>query len=149
SAIGKALVQGGNLMLYGCEVAQGAAGLQFISDLSAATGGAHVAASTQDVGTLLNTTNGSITFENWTLDASTGTIDAVTPFTQAALDSYDGLLANTTLTATGFTTTLAIDADGDKGISPGDTVNSQVTITNTTGTAATGATLSVTPSGVT
>src|SRR5262249_54290049 len=34
SAIGKALVQGGDLMLYGCDVAQGAAGQQFINDLS-------------------------------------------------------------------------------------------------------------------
>jgi Domain of unknown function (DUF4347)/SdrD B-like domain/Bacterial Ig domain len=146
SAIGKSLVPGGDLMLYGCDVAQGAAGQQFIDDLSAATGGANVAASTQDIGTIAGT-NG--TFENWTLDASTGTIDASTPFTQAAMDSYEGLLANTTVTVSAISTTLTTDADGDKGISPGDTVTSSITISNTTSTAATGLTLSETLSGLT
>jgi hypothetical protein len=146
AAIGQALAPNGDLMLYGCEVAAGAAGQQFINDLSVATGGAHVAASTENVGTLL--TNNS-TFENWTLDASTGTIDATTPFTQAAMDSYQGLLSGTTITATGFTTTLTVDSDGDGGISPGDTVTSQVTINNTTATAATGVAFSETLSGLT
>jgi Domain of unknown function (DUF4347)/Bacterial Ig domain len=149
ASIGKALVPGGDLMLYGCDVAQGAAGQQFITDLSAATGGAHVAASTQEIGTLLNTTNGSIAYENWTLDASTGTINASTPFTQAAMDSYEGLLVNTTLTVPSFKTGLTVDADNDGGISPGDTVTSEVAISNTTANPANGVTLSETPSGLT
>ncbi len=146
SAIGKSLVPGGDLMLYGCDVAQGAAGQQFIDDLSTATGGANVAASTQEIGTVSGT-NG--TFENWTLDASTGPIDATTPFTQSAMDSYEGLLAGTTVTVSAISTTLTTDADGDKGISPGDTVTSSITINNTTSNPATGLTLSETLSGLT
>jgi hypothetical protein len=146
AAIGKVLVPGGDLMLYGCDVAAGSAGQQFIDDLSAATGGANVAASTKDIGTL---TSSNATFENWTLDASTGTIDASNPFTQAAMDSYQGLLSNPNLTATGFTTTLTVDADGDGGISPGDTVTSQVTLNNTGTNSALGVAFSETLSGLT
>jgi hypothetical protein len=146
AAIGKSLKPGGDLLLYGCDVAQGAAGQQFISDLSAYAGGAIVAASTQNIGTLQGSNGG---FENWSLDASTGPIHARVPFTAAALASYEGLLANTTLTASSITTTLTTDADHDGGISPGDTVTSTVTITNTTGNAANNVTLSETASGLT
>ena len=146
AAIGQALAPGGDILLYGCDTAQGAAGLQFISDFSAYAGGHGVAASTQDIGTLQGS-NG--TFENWTLDASTGAIDASVPFTAAALDNYRGLLAGTTVTASAITTTLTVDADNDGGISPGDTVTSEVTITNSTSTAATGVAFSETLNGLT
>jgi hypothetical protein len=145
AAIGKALGPNGDILLYGCDVAEGTAGLQFISGFSTYAGGAHVAASTKAIGTL-QTNNG--TFENWTLDASTGPIDAATPFTAAALAAYQGLLpTTTTVTASSVTTTLTLDADGDGGISPGDTVTGQVTITNTTGTAATGVAFTETANG--
>jgi hypothetical protein len=143
--IGQSLKPGGDILLYGCDTAQGTAGQQFIADLSALAGGANVAASTQEIGTLQGT-NG--TFENWSLDASTGPIDASVPFTAVALASYEGLLANPVLTAS-ITTTLTVDADHDGGISPGDTVTSTVTITNNSGVTANGATLSETPSGLT
>ncbi len=146
AAIGQSLKPGGDILLYGCDVAQGAAGQQFIADLSAYAGGANVAASTQNIGTLQGTNGG---FENWTLDASTGPIDASVPFTAAALASYEGLLTNTTLTASSITTTLTVDADHDGGMSPGDTVTSTVTITNTTSTDASGVTLDETATGLT
>lgn len=146
AAIGQALAPGGDILLYGCDTAQGATGQQFISDFSAYAGGHSVAASTQDIGTLQGTNGG---FDNWTLDASTGPIDASVPFTAQALANYEGLLSGTTVTASSITTTLTVDADHDGGISPGDTVTSAVTITNTTGTAATGVTLNETLSGLT
>ncbi|WP_210255032.1 DUF4347 domain-containing protein, partial [Methylocapsa sp. S129] len=146
AAIGKSLAPSGDILLYGCDTAGGAGGQQFIADLSAYAGGAHVAASSQDIGTL-HTTNG--TFENWTLDASTGAIDADTPFTAAALANYDGLLANTTVTASSITTTLTFDADSDGGVSPGDTVTSEVTLTNTGASAASGVAFSETANGLT
>jgi Domain of unknown function (DUF4347)/Bacterial Ig domain/Cadherin-like domain/SdrD B-like domain/Bacterial Ig-like domain len=147
ATIGQALVPGGEIALYGCEVAQGPVGQQFIADLAADAGGVRVAASTQNIGTLQGT---NATFENWSLDvASSGPIDTSTPFTTAALASYQGLLANTTVTGSSITTTLTVDADGDGGISPGDTVTSQITITNTTGTAASGTAVSVSPTGLT
>ncbi len=48
--IGSALQPGGGLLLYGCDVAQDAAGVAFIDQLSAATGGANIAASSHLVG---------------------------------------------------------------------------------------------------
>jgi hypothetical protein len=139
TTIGQALAPGGEIALYGCDVAQGDVGQKFIADLAVAAGGVRVAASTQDIGTLHGT---NATFENWSLDvSSSGPLDTSTPFTAAALASYQGLLAGTTVTGSSITTTLTVDADGDGGISPGDTVTSPITITNTTGTAAPGTTL--------
>ncbi|WP_246785212.1 DUF4347 domain-containing protein [Bradyrhizobium sp. S69] len=147
AAIGQALAPGGEIALYGCDVAQGDVGQKFIADLAVAAGGVRVAASTKDIGTLQGT---NATFENWSLDvSSSGPLDTSTPFTTAALASYQGLLAGTTVSGSSITTTLTVDADGDGGISPGDTVTSQITITNTTGTAATGTTLTETPTGLT
>jgi hypothetical protein len=48
--IGAALAPGGAIQLYGCDVAQGAAGQQFINDFSALAGGVTVEASTNVVG---------------------------------------------------------------------------------------------------
>src|SRR3984893_16797227 len=44
STIGASLAPGGNLSLYACDTAAGAAGQQFIADLSAYAGGVDVAA---------------------------------------------------------------------------------------------------------
>jgi VCBS repeat-containing protein len=88
AAIGGALAPGGDLQLYACDTAAGAAGQQFIADLSQYAGGANVAAATQDIG---QTAGG----ENWTLDATAGTPAAapVVPFTEPALDAFQGTLA--------------------------------------------------------
>ncbi len=86
SAIGAALKPGGDLQLYGCDVASGASGHHFIADLS------------------------------WTLDSATGAIEASSPFTAAALANFAGILPNATLTATQSTVvTTDLDADGDVG----------------------------------
>jgi Domain of unknown function (DUF4347)/SdrD B-like domain/Bacterial Ig domain len=128
--IGAALAPGGTLQLYGCDVASGATGQQFIADLSHFAGGADVAAATHDIGL---TASG----ENWTLDASTTAVATSTPFTAQAMASYQGRLANT-FTAT-QSTVLTTDVDGDGVVDPGDTVTTTVTITNTsTNTDATG-----------
>jgi hypothetical protein len=89
--IGGALAPGGDLQLYACDTAAGAAGQQFIADLSQYAGGAEVAAATQDIG---QTAGG----ENWTLDATAGSSAAapVAPFTDQALADFQGTL---TLTA--------------------------------------------------
>src|SRR3569832_2160661 len=50
SAIGATLQPGGDVQLFSCNPAQGAAGAQFIGDLSSFLGGADVAASTHNVG---------------------------------------------------------------------------------------------------
>ncbi|WP_460826505.1 Ig-like domain-containing protein, partial [Massilia terrae] len=78
--IGSHLTADGDLLLYGCDVASGATGQQFITALAAATG-ADVAAST-------DLTGSAAAGGNWTLEASTGPIET------AALNiaNYNGLL---------------------------------------------------------
>src|SRR6185437_2480882 len=58
--IGAAVAPGGNIQLYGCDVAQGASGQQFINDFSTFAGGVTVDAATH----LIGSSGG------WTLDAS-------------------------------------------------------------------------------
>ena len=67
-AIGKSLMETGDLLLYGCNVAQGEDGIAFINAFSAVTG-ADVAASS-------NPTGASALGGNWVLEQITGTIDA-------------------------------------------------------------------------
>ena len=79
--IGAALKADGDFLLYGCDVASGAAGLQFVADLAAATA-ADVEAASHPVGAS----------GGWVLDAATGAVTA-TPF--AAPDFVGDLFANT------------------------------------------------------
>jgi hypothetical protein len=84
--IGAAMAPGGNILLYGCDVGSGAAGTQFINDLSTLTSGTVVGAATHDVGS--GADGGT-----WTLDASTGNLTQGAPFTADALNNFQGLLA--------------------------------------------------------
>ena len=88
SAIGATLQPGGDVQLFSCNTAQGAAGAQFIGDLSSLLGGADVAASTHNVGSAA--AGGS-----FLLDSSTGAVDAVNPFTEQTISAFDGSLAGT------------------------------------------------------
>lgn len=89
ATVGAALQPGGEIQLYGCDVAQDASGDAFLQQLSAATGGASVAAASHEVGAA--TGGGS-----WNLDFNTGTVDVGAPFTAAAMSAYPGELALTT-----------------------------------------------------
>ncbi|MDD1610369.1 MAG: DUF4347 domain-containing protein, partial [Methylococcaceae bacterium] len=68
TTIGNALSENGDLLLYGCNVAQGDIGQQFIEQLSILTG-ADVAAST-------NLTGDANQGGDWVLEAQTGAIEA-------------------------------------------------------------------------
>jgi len=81
STIGAALQHGGDMQIFGCDVAQDKAGAAFLDQLSAATGGANVAAASHLVGAASG--GGS-----WDLDVHTGAIDASSPFTAAAEAAY-------------------------------------------------------------
>jgi hypothetical protein len=86
--IGTALAAGGSIRLYGCDVASGTLGQQFINDFSTFAGGAPVDAATHAIGSA--DLGGS-----WMLDASstgTGANGAAAPFTSAALSSFEGVL---------------------------------------------------------
>jgi lipopolysaccharide export system protein LptA len=85
--IGASLAPGAAIQLYGCDVALGTGGQQFINDFSTLAGGAAVEAATHIVGSAA--LGGS-----WTLDASSnganGAPVASAPFTPAALANFQG-----------------------------------------------------------
>ena len=80
AAIGASLAPGGDLLLYGCDVAQDAAGQAFVQALASATG-ANIAASTQLIGA-------TATGDNWTLDYQTGPITAQSVISDASGANY-------------------------------------------------------------
>ena len=87
ATIGQALKPGGDILFYGCNVGEGFDGALFEVQLSIATGGAHVAASSGLVGAA--SLGGS-----WNLDVADGTIDVGNPFTATTLAQYDNVLTN-------------------------------------------------------
>ncbi|OYD80678.1 DUF4347 domain-containing protein [Azospirillum brasilense] len=94
AALGGALTQTGDLLLYGCDVASGN-GPSFIAALAEATG-ADVAASTDRTG-------GFAIGVNWTLEAGIGSLEASSLAFESyayALDTLTGGANNDTLTGT-------------------------------------------------
>ncbi|MEO0926862.1 MAG: DUF4347 domain-containing protein, partial [Cyanobacteria bacterium J06643_13] len=76
------------LLLYGCNVAAGDAGEEFINKLHNITG-AEIAASTTAIG---NAAKGG----NWDLDLTTNQINTNIPFNKIVRQSYSGVFANVT-----------------------------------------------------
>ena len=87
--IGQALGPQGDLLLYGCDIGEGAQGAQFLAALAKLTG-TNVAAST-------NPTGGTSQGGDWNLEIATGTIDAAPALNTTALTSYDHLLITTSV----------------------------------------------------
>jgi len=85
--IGAALKAGGDILFYGCDVGQGAAGDMFMVEMSMATGGAHIAAASHLVGAADQ--GGS-----WDLNVQLGTIDVANPFTAPTLASFNDILTD-------------------------------------------------------
>ena len=84
ASIGSHLNDTGDILLYGCNVAEGDTGLQFIDALAQATG-ADVAASNDLTGT-------AVLGGNWQLEASTGLIDTNLLLNNAVLQTFDSVL---------------------------------------------------------
>ncbi|MDB5516178.1 MAG: glycosyl hydrolase, partial [Tardiphaga sp.] len=82
--IGAALKSGGDLMLYGCDIAENPDGLILMQRIVEATG-ADVAGSTGPVGDAAR--GGS-----WSLNVTAGAITSAAPFTAETLSQYHGLL---------------------------------------------------------
>ncbi len=88
AALGNALTENGDILLYGCNVAADQSGLQFINRFAALTG-ADVAAS-NDI------TGASALGGDWQLEASVGTIDSSLAMNTVTLNAYtDILIADT------------------------------------------------------
>ncbi|MGZ3184522.1 MAG: DUF4347 domain-containing protein, partial [Telluria sp.] len=82
--IGAHLAQGGDILIYGCDVAQGEQGAAFVKQLAQATG-ADIAASN-------NVTGASAAGGDWVLEAQTGAIQS--PFALADTSGFQGTLTN-------------------------------------------------------
>ncbi|NML14097.1 DUF4347 domain-containing protein [Azohydromonas caseinilytica] len=107
-ALGASLAADGDLLLYGCNVAQGEDGTHFIGRLAALTG-ADVAAST-------GLTGAAALGGDWRLEAATGAIEAATlrPAAYAGvLGTWQGTLGNDTYTGTAGDDTLLGSAGND------------------------------------
>ena len=98
AAIGSTLSAGGDLLLYGCDVAAGGVGQAFIELLADLTG-ADVAASTDRTGA-------AVFGGNWRLEAASGSIEAAS----LALYNFSGLLGTPTfVTASPFSGPAIVD----------------------------------------
>jgi Ca2+-binding RTX toxin-like protein len=86
--LGRALSDAGDLLLYGCNVAEGEEGLAFLNDLSQITGA--------DVATSTNLTGDSRRGGDWVLEQSSGQIEAQILLSETTQESYAGLLATFT-----------------------------------------------------
>jgi N-acetylneuraminic acid mutarotase len=84
TALGAALAPHGDLLLWGCNVADGSAGQTFVRDL-AGRSGANVAASARPVGAA--DLGGS-----WELQARVGNVQSATPFSASARGAFHTLL---------------------------------------------------------
>ena len=93
AAIGRAIAADGELRLWSCDAAAGAAGAAFIAALAQATG-ADVAAATGRIGAA--TRGGS-----WELTARASAAAALPPLTAAGMAGYAGVLATKTWVTTG------------------------------------------------
>ncbi|MET0265805.1 MAG: Ig-like domain-containing protein [Duganella sp.] len=115
---GSALREGGDLLLYGCDVAQGSEGLAFIDALADLTG-ADVAASSDATGS-------SLLGANWILERSSGSIEAASALSQQAQQDYGHTLALVNNGAAGtitFNTNSDVSLLNASGLGPGAVVN--------------------------
>ncbi len=91
--IGQSLDIDGDILFYGCDVGSGAAGQAFVNQIAQLTG-ADVAASNDATG---STSQGG----DWTLEVTSGSIEAVTPFSASAQQAFSGRLFAGTLNFSG------------------------------------------------
>lgn len=104
--IGQSLDVDGDILFYGCDVGSGAAGQAFVNQIAQLTG-ADVAASNDATG---STSQGG----DWTLEVTSGSIEAVTPFSASAQQAFSGRLFAGTLNFSGPDATIGTTVrDGD------------------------------------
>ncbi len=120
-----------DILLYGCDVAQGDAGQALITQLAQLTG-ADIAASTNATG---NAAKGG----DWVLESNTGSIEAGLALSASAMQGYGDVLADPTVTdVDGATATRSVTEDQPLTITgitlTGGSGNQTVTLTATNGT---------------
>lgn len=117
SLLGSTLTASGDILLYGCNIAQGQEGVDFVNRLSQITG-ADVAASTDNTGA-------EAMGGDWSLEYASGTIDASALLTTQGVQSYANLLSTIDLSGkTGWTAIMfgtGKDPQGDSQAGAADT----------------------------
>ncbi|OAI00842.1 DUF4347 domain-containing protein [Methylomonas methanica] len=108
--IGQALTAEGDIQIYSCNLGEDGDGDQFVQSFAELTG-ADVAASNNRTGI----------GGDWNLEITTGAIEAVNPFSQAAMDNYGYGLATLTVTSGADSGAGSLRADIAAAIS-GDTI---------------------------
>ena len=105
SVLGQSLTTEGDVLLYGCDVAQGETGQAFVQELARLTG-ADVAASTDITGNS----------GDWTLEYSAGDIETHGAFNYASLDAYQHDLTVNGWDRGAATYYMQVDATGNIGV---------------------------------
>lgn len=82
---------GADIQLYGCDVGTGSAGQALVNELARWTGA--------DVGASSNATGNSLAGGDWGLEVSNGDVDKAIALAATTLDSFQGLLADASPTA--------------------------------------------------
>jgi Ca2+-binding RTX toxin-like protein len=114
AAWGGALSATGDILLYGCDIASGEAGMAFVGSFAAATG-ADVAASNDSTGA-------SWLGGDWELEASHGAVEQ-TASVAPQFVAYEGLLGLITGTPAGETLTGTVGDDTIDGLGGNDTIS--------------------------
>lgn len=89
---GKSLTESGDLLFYGCELAESSEGRAFLESIGELTGA--------DVGASDDATGQALLGGDWDLEYEVGDIDTVVAFSQQAQGDFEGLLATFTVTNT-------------------------------------------------
>ncbi len=137
---GNALTENGDILLYGCDVAAGETGKNFVKRLSELTG-ADVAASNDLTG---NQAQGG----DWDLEIATGQIESAVPFNQEAMEDYDYTLANFNVTVATDDGTGTVAGTLSKAILDANTAAGDDTITLQTNVTVTGVMLTLVNSNI-
>lgn len=98
-----------DLLLYGCDIAQGEAGQAFVDRLATLTGA--------DVAASIDATGAAAKGGNWVLESRTGSIEADLAFSQSVMAAYGELMAAPTVkdTTASKSASVAEDTDGEVG----------------------------------
>lgn len=83
--IGEGLTADGDILLYGCDIGDAYAGMQFLQAIARATGA--------DVAASVDATGAAALGGNWSLEAQVGRIDSALPITDTGVQRYEHLLA--------------------------------------------------------
>jgi Ca2+-binding RTX toxin-like protein len=111
ASIGASLTDNGDLLFYGCSIAQGELGQAFINRIAAQTGA--------DVAASANLTGAASLGGDWLLERSTGTVETGS----LSFDTYSNMLATTDGTASNDTLTGTSADDVMTGFAGNDTLD--------------------------